>query len=172
MKMKNQKMTTKRYIIIFLLFTAIIIASNLLARNTNVCNFSLFETTNLFTYFGVLIGFALTIYTFGISMVDSIKQKVDNHTVLNNQQKTEIYERLVNGFGQIKGDIWFIFYSIILVIIFSVLKEIVNPFGWNVENLKIPETANLTLFVTSTIAMCDIMQTLFNLSEINFELNR
>jgi hypothetical protein len=48
----------------------------------------------------------------------------------------------------------------------------VNPFGWNVENWKIPETGNLTLFLTTTVAMWDIMKTLFNLSEINFELNR
>ena len=165
-------MTLKRYILVFVFIISIIALSNIIARNTKICEYALFESSSLFTYFGVLIGFALTIYTFGLSMVDGIKQKVDNHPRLTQIQKTNIYQNLVNGFEQIKGDIWFIFYSILFVIVFSIAKEIVNPFGWKVEGWKIPETGNLTLFLTTTVAMWDIMKTLFNLSEINFELNR
>lgn len=165
-------MTFKRYILLFIFIGIITLLSNIIARTTEVCTYSLFESSSLFTYFGVLIGFALTIYTFGLSMVDGIKQKVDSHSRLTQAKKTEIYQNLVNGFDQIKGNIWFIFYSILLVIVFSIAKNIENPFGWNVENWKIPETGNLTLFLTTTVAMWDIMKTLFNLSEINFELNR
>lgn len=83
-----------------------------------------------------------------------------------------MYLSLVSGFGEIKGDIWLIFYSILIVIGFAIAKEIPNPFGWQVEKINLPDTVNLTLFVTTTIAMWDIMQTLFNLSEINLELNK
>ncbi len=76
----------------------------------------------------------------------------------------------MSGFTEIKQDIWLIFYAIILVIIFAIANEIVNPFGWEVEQYKIPETAFLSLFVLSTFAIFDIMRTLFNLSEINLEL--
>lgn len=171
MTMKMNKKNSR--ILLFTLVIGIIGAiSNILVVNTNVCTFSIFETSNLFTYFGVLIGFALTIYTFGLSMVNDIKQKIDGHKKLNEAEKLKSYESLVSSFGQIKQDIWLIFYSILIVICFSVAKEVTNPFGWNVEKYKLPETINLTLFVTTTIAMWDIMQTLFNLSEINFELNK
>lgn len=148
------------------------IGSNYLVRNTSVASFSVFNTTNLFTYFGVLIGFALTIYTFGLSMVSDIKSKIDKNQKFDEENKAFIYNRLENGFKQIKEDIWLIYYSILLIIIFAIAKEIPTPFNLEVESWKIPETINLGLFITTTISMWDIMKTLFNLSEINFELNR
>lgn len=162
-----------RRILLFIFIIGVIgVVSNILVLDTRVSTFAIFDTSNLFTYFGVLIGFALTIYTFGLSMVNDIKEKIDKNAKLNEQQKSDAYKSLVSGFNQIKQDIWLIFYSILIVICFAVAKEVVNPFGWDVEKFKLPETVNLTLFVTTTIAMWDIMQTLFNLSEINFELNK
>lgn len=164
--------TIKRRLLLLLFVSAIGVVSNYLVRTTPISSFAIFDTTNLFTYFGVLIGFALTIYTFGLSMISDIKSKIDTHKKLTDEQKKEMYLRLVSGFGEIKGDIWLIFYSILIVIGFTIAKEIPNPFGWQVEKFNLPDTANLTLFVTTTIAMWDIMQTLFNLSEINLELNK
>lgn len=168
-------MKTKRFRRFFLsciIVLIIYIFSNFLVKTTLVSTFSIFDTTNLFTYFGVLIGFALTVYTFGLSMVSDIKSKIDKHEKFTEKQKEKMYESLVSGFAQIKGDIWLIFYSILIVIGCAIAKEIHNPFGWQVEQWKLPETTNLTLFITTTIAMWDIMQTLFNLSEINLELNK
>ena len=166
------KKKVKRQIISFLIIGIIGIISNYLVRDTKVSTFSIFDTTNLFTYFGVLIGFALTIYTFGLSMVTDITNKIDVNTKFTKDQKSKIYESLIEGFNQIKNDIWLIFYSILIVISFSIAKEIPNPFILDVEAMKIPETVNLTLFITTTISMWDIMQTLFNLSEINLELHK
>lgn len=162
----------KRFFLAALAIGVIGLISNVLVRATPVASFSIFDTTNLFTYFGVLIGFALTIYTFGLSMVTDIKQKIEAVDKLSEGQKIKMYDNLVSGFNEIKGDIWLIFYSIIIVIGFAIAKEVPNPFGWSVEYLKLPETTNTTLFITTTIAMWDIMRTLFNLSEINLELNR
>lgn len=168
--MKTNK--NKRILFLVLLVVLIGIVSNYLVRKTPVSSFAIFDTANLFTYFGVLIGFALTIYTFGLSMVSDIKSKIDNHKKLTVEKKEKMYLSLVSGFGEIKGDIWLIFYSILIVIGFAIAKEIHNPFGWQVTKYNLPDTANLTLFITTTIAMWDIMQTLFNLSEINLELNK
>lgn len=168
--MKTKK--NKRILLLLLIVSTIGVVSNYLVRTTPVSSFAIFDTANLFTYFGVLIGFALTIYTFGLSMVSDIKSKIDTHKKLTEEQKKKMYLSLVSGFGEIKGDIWLIFYSILIVIGFAIAKEIPNPFGWQVEKINLPDTANLTLFVTTTIAMWDIMQTLFNLSEINLELNK
>lgn len=160
----------KRNILSFIFIAAIAVLSNSLARETSIASSFLFSPISLFTYFGVLIGFSLTIYTFGLSMVTDIKSKIDESLDFNEEEKTEMKETLVNGFLQIKSDIWFIFYSIILVVIFSLLKDIQCPFDWNVEKWMVPETINITLFITSTIAIWDIMKSLFNLAEINLEL--
>lgn len=162
----------KRILLSLLVIVLLAIVSNIIVRNSNIAMFSMFETSNLFTYFGVLIGFSLTVYTFGLSMVSDIKNKINDHEKLNTIQKEKMLNSLISGFVQIKEDIWLIFYSIILIVAFGFLKEIPNPFGWEVDKFKIPDTINLTLFITTTISMCDIMKTLFNLGEINLELNK
>lgn len=161
-----------RFILVIIVVLLIGFASNYLVKIIPISSFKIFDTVNLFTYFGVLIGFALTIFTFGLSMVSDIKSKIDNHNKISDNQKKQLYSKLVSGFGEIKEDIWIIFVSIIIVIGFEIANQIPNPFGWRVEEYNLPQTVNLTLFITTTIAMFDIMQTLFNLSEINLHLNK
>ncbi len=170
--MTKKKSNYLRVILSILLVAVIACVSHIAVKKTTISTFMIFDTTTLFTYFGVLIGFALTIYTFGLSMVTDIKEKIEKNNKFTEIQKALMYDNLVNGFAQIKSDIWIIFYSILIVIFFSIAKEVENPFNWNVEELKLPETVNITLFITTTISMWDIMQTLFNLSEINLELNK
>lgn len=160
----------KRKIFPVLITISVTIISFILVKETEVELLSIFDTASLFTYFGVLIGFAITIYTFGLSMIADIKKNIDKIDNLSAKTKDQMFKGLRNGFGQIKQDIWFIFTGIIIIIIFSILKNIENPFGWNVEAFQIPETVNLSLFLLSTYSMYDIMKTMFNLSEINMEL--
>ena len=166
--MKNKKPI--RYALSILIILVIGITSNYLAINTDISNFSIFSLISLFTYFGVLIGFSITIYTFGLSMCNDIKKNIQEMVELKEEQKEILFQKLIRGFKEIKQDIWLIFFAIVLIVIFAILSEIENPFNWNVDKMKIPETVNLSLFILSTIAMFDIMKTLFNLSEINLEL--
>jgi hypothetical protein len=168
--MKNKR--AYRIIVNIILVLAICIISNYFVRRTNISNFPLFDSSSLFAYFGVLVGFAITIYTFGLTMVENIKTSVDDLKDVKDQDKDAIFEKLISGFREIKEDIWIIFYAIIIVVLFAILKNIENPFGLDVERLKIPETVNMTLFIYSTLCMFDIMRTLFNLSEINLNLLR
>ena len=160
----------KRYIVPIIVVFTTFVSSYFLIQNSEIELLTIFDTLSLFTYFGVLIGFAITIYTFGLSMIAEIKKNIDKINGLTESDKKTMFRNLRNGFRQIKQDIWLIFIGIILVIIFSVLKDITNPFGWKIEKYQIPETVNLSLFILSTIAMYDIMKTMFNLSEINMEL--
>lgn len=160
----------KRYIVPIIVVFTTFVSSYFLIQNSEIELLTIFDTISLFTYFGVLIGFAITIYTFGLSMIAEIKKNIDKINGLTESDKKTMFRNLRNGFRQIKQDIWLIFIGIILVIIFSVLKDITNPFGWKIEKYQIPETVNLSLFILSTIAMYDIMKTMFNLSEINMEL--
>ncbi len=147
-----------------------LVLSNYLVRETSVLSFKLIEPTNLFTYFGVLIGFALTVYTFGLAMISDIKNELMSLDDFTKEEKEEMINKLANGFKEIKDDIWIIFSSLILVIYFAIASSISNPFGWEIEHFMIPQSSNLTLFIVTTYAMYDIMRTLFNLSEIKLEL--
>jgi hypothetical protein len=160
----------KRYIFPLLIVIVIFISSYFLVLYSEVETIPIFDTISLFAYFGVLIGFSITIYTFGLSMISDIKSNIDKIENLSIEDKKDMFTSLRNGFRQIKQDIWLIFIGIILVVVFSILKNIINPFGWEVEKYQIPDTMNVSLFILSSIAMFDIMKTMFNLSEINMEL--
>ena len=147
----------------------IIAFANWLVVNTIVEGYPIFDTVAVFTYFGVLLGFAITIYTFGLSMAENIKNGI-NKLQTSSEEKKKMIESLVSGFNEIKQDIYAIFVSMIIVIGGSIAKNIINPFGWTVEKWQVPETLNLGLFFVSTYCMYDIITTLFNLSEINLVL--
>lgn len=163
-------MNLKRSAIPILIAVIITAISYWLVHNTKIELLEVLNAVSMFTYFGVLIGFALTIYTFGLSMIGDIKSNISKIDNLTKEEKKEIFTGLRNGFAQIKQNIWLIFAGIILVIVLSVVKDIKNPFGWQVEVYQIPETLSLSIFFLSTLAMFDIMRTMFNLSEINMEL--
>jgi hypothetical protein len=159
-----------RNIVTIVIIAAIILLSNWFVMNTSIATLTIFSFNNLFTYFGVLIGFSLTIYTFGLSMITDIKNNIEKLSDKTEEEKSAMISSLISGFAEIKQDIWLIFIAIIGIIYFGIAKEITNPFDWNVEQYKIPETINISFFIISTISMFDIMRTLFNLSEINLEL--
>jgi hypothetical protein len=156
----------------FLVLTAIFIASHFLVELTKISKITLFDTSNLFTYFGVLIGFALTIYTFGLTTIPSIKNGIDciDEKVMAKETKKEVFEQTISGFSQIKEDILVIFFSIIIIVVTAICKDTINPFGWKVQNWKVPEKVNLTLFFYSTLCIYDIIKSMFNLAEINLKL--
>lgn len=167
--------TSKRikYRLLFIVIFAIIVfISNLIVNHIDIEELMIFNSTGLLTYFGLLIGFSLTIYTFGMSMIVDIKSNIQKMDKLSNSEKNEMYDELIDGFAQIKENIWIMFFALIIVVFVSFAKNMINPFGWHVEDYLIPETMYLALFILSTLAMMDIMKTLFNLSEINLLLIR
>ncbi len=166
MRLKNKKRILINLAIVGILYWI----SNRLVIRTTIEDFSILSSTNLFAYFGVLIGFSLTVYTFGLSMVSDIKLSIEKIDNICKAKKDKMYNSLVMGFKEIKQDIWLIFFALLSVIYFAIAKEVTNPFGWNVERFKIPETSNLTMFFVTTLSMFDIMKTLFNLAEIKLEL--
>lgn len=141
-----------------------------LVQNTEIEKYAIFDTPAVFTYFGVLLGFSITVYTFGLSMTENIKKGILKLKNISKDEKVILFQKMINGFKEIEDDIWAIFWCIIIVIIASIAKNIINPFGWNVESIQIPEICNLTLFIFSTYCMYDIMKSLFNLSQVNLIL--
>jgi multisubunit Na+/H+ antiporter MnhB subunit len=148
----------------------ILLLSFAIIQNVDISKITLFDSMNLFTYFGVLIGFAITVYTFGLSLLDEIKLNIKQHKKFDDAKKLELKSKLNNSFIQLKENIWLIFIAIILIAIFSILKLIPNNYIDNVEKYKIPETVNMSLFILTTFAVYDIIKTIFGLTSIKNEL--
>mgnify|MGYP007079447780 CR=1 FL=1 len=98
----------KRYFIPIIVVLTTFISSYFLIQNSEIELLTIFDTLSLFTYFGVLIGFAITIYTFGLSMIAEIKKNIDKISGLTDSDKKTMFRNLRNGFSQIKQDIWLI----------------------------------------------------------------
>lgn len=148
-----------------ILSTVFTVASSLLVYFSEAEKVSLFEPVGLFTYVGVLLGFAITIYTFTLSLVDSIKEgihKLENRT---EEEKDQMINSMMNGFSEMKDNIMLLFIGLVVITIFAMLKLIVNPFIPDITKYQIPEIALLSTFFFCTFSILDLMRSLFNLSE-------
>lgn len=140
-----------------------------LVKFTNICEQDFFDLNNQITYLGVLLGFALTLYTFGLSTLKDVYDSINKLNFKDIKKKIEVVDLIKAVFKEIQDDVTIIFWAIVSVFINNVAENTVNPFGWDVENLKIPDFISLVIFSLSTHAIYDIMKSLFNLSELIFE---
>ncbi len=159
-----------KYIKPTLLFTVFIIASSLLVYHTDAEKIALFEPVGLFTYVGVLLGFAITIYKFTLSLVDNIKESIQKLTELNDETKEQLIAQLMRGFKEMKENIMLLFVGLVVITIFAMLALIENPYMNDVSRFQIPEIALLSTFFFCTYSIYDLMRTLFNISEVKLIL--
>ena len=146
-----------------------LILSLIIILFTDVYKQEFFNLNNNITYLGVLLGFALTLYTFGISTLKDVYDNLDKMIFKDVKNKAQILCLLKQVFNEIEGDIKIIFYSIIAVFINVTAKETANPFGWDVEKYLIPEYFSILIFSLSTHAIYDIMKSLFKMSHLVFK---
>ena len=150
-------------------FIGCIVLSILLVHLTGIMEEQFFQINNQITYLGVLVGFALTLYTFGLSILKDIYEAIEKISFTKIENKEEVYQSLRNAFNEIRSDIFLIFICIIFLFINSIIANTVNPFNWDVEHFKIPEIMNVSVFLLSSFALLDIMKALFGLSKLIFK---
>ena len=154
----------------------VLVVSLYVVNNYDVSNIKIVDNEFILTYLGIFLGFAITIYTFGVSMLENIKININQKEDLDPKTKAKFFRKLLNGFKELKIDIWLIFYCFLAVVIFSISKFIpVISFLESVEIIdgypfKIRESINLTIFILSLWAIFDLMKALFSVSEITFQL--
>lgn len=153
----------------FVIYILSILVSVLLVNFTGITEETFFDTNNQITYLGVLIGFALTLYTFGLSVLKDIYEIIESISFKKIENKQLIFQELKNTFNEIKSDIILIFTCIVSLFINSILQNTPNPLGLDVEFLKIPEIISISVFILSTLSLLDIMKALFNLSNLIFK---
>lgn len=126
----------------------------------------------LFTFLGVFVGFALTLYTYITSMFEKIKGLIKERCI-NDQEKLNAKLKLLPELhGEIKDNIKLLIYSLIVVVIVSISDKIFNILTkkWDV----IPELLNallLSIFILSILSLWDLVQTSFKISDFIIKEN-
>jgi hypothetical protein len=132
------------------------------------------EEIFLFTYLGVFLGFALTIYTFGISILENIKKPIIEADTkdIDEQKKGIFFNSIISGFNELKANIIFITYSFILVVILAILQNIQYPSSFTevilfITHIRVVQAIYFSIFILSVVIIVDLLLSMFNLAEIS-----
>lgn len=118
----------KAKIIIAFVFVSLFIFSLILIKHTQI-NIALFvDNSFLFTYLGIFLGFAITIFTFIVSMIEKIRDRIEINPHKTDEEKGKIEKDIINLYKEIKQNIMLIFYSFLTVILIALIGSIDLPF--------------------------------------------
>lgn len=140
-----------------------------------VTEIRIIEIDFLLTYLGLFIGFAITIYTFGISILENIKNSIIESEQITEDKRQKFLNSILNGFVELKQDILVITISFIVVIVLSFVSKLFICIG----DLKLTiyefyssiiDPVYLSIFIISIITLLDLLFSLFNVSEIYLHL--
>lgn len=147
----------------------VLVCAIFLSHLTAISKVDFFVINNQITYLGVLLGFGITLYTFGLSVLKDVYEAIERIEFKDKENKKNIYKDLKGLFTEIRQNVCLIFIGIIVLIFSATIEQTVNPFGWSVESLMIPNILNLFTFFLSTYAFYDILKAIFILSNSVFK---
>lgn len=160
----------KKFASVALKMAMMVSASAFLVYYSDAEKISLFEPVGLFAYIGVLLGFAITIYTFNLSLVDGIKDEINKDADIDADKKTSFIERLINVFSEMRDGIWMLFVGIIILVTVSICDlAFIKPSNF-LGKYQIPEITQMSVFFFCTYSMYDLIYTMFKISEMKLFL--
>ncbi|MBK7106646.1 MAG: hypothetical protein IPH62_15335 [Ignavibacteriae bacterium] len=164
--MKKNKLSP---VYIILLFIWLFFISCALVKHTNINIKSISDNSFLFTYLGIFLGFALTIFTFIVSMVDKIKDAIEKDESKTKEQKNIAQINILSFYSEIKDDIFLIFYFFIIVTALSLFENVDIPFintsNFFLSKIQLIVAIKLELFILSLYAIYDLTSSAFKISE-------
>ena len=148
------------YIVFFLIVSFLIVRFDLVSYDYFV------KTEFLFTFLGVFIGFALTLYTYITSMFEKMQDIIRIKYKDNPDELKSRISELPNLHTEIKDNIMYLFYVLIIVVILSVGDKMLLKLNcfWS-EFQYIPKAILLTIFILSIVALKDLIVTSFAISD-------
>ncbi len=146
--------------IIFLIISYCVVKFDLVSYDYFV------KTDFLFTFLGVFIGFALTLYTYITSMFEKMKDLIKEKYKGNQDQIDKRLAELPKLHTEIKDNIMYLFYVLIVVVLFSVGDKMLITLSTHWEEFKfIPKSILLTIFLLSIVSLKDLIVTSFTISD-------
>jgi hypothetical protein len=143
-----------------LVVTIIVFTFIFFLKKYEVISVSFFEKSEyLFNYLGLLLGFALTIYTFLVSqyerIVAEIKKKYEGSENLHN--KMELFNSIRD---ELKDDVWLIF----LLLVLSGTSILFENIIIELPVIDLIPLLNLTFLGLSVFAINDLLQSTFKIA--------
>ena len=128
------------------------------------------DNSFLFNYLGIVLGFALTIFTFIVSMVDKIKDGIENDNSKTDEQKKSAQNNILQIYSELKDNIYLIFVFFIVVSLFALFDRVDIPFvsigeKFIVNKQQIINAVKLEIFGLSLYAIYDLCSSSFKISE-------
>ncbi|MEO6175785.1 MAG: hypothetical protein ABIP27_11610 [Flavobacterium circumlabens] len=126
------------------------------------------KTDFLFTFLGVFIGFALTLYTYLTSMFENMKKIIKTKHAQDIKVRDEKLDLLPLLHTEIKENIIFLIYALVLVVLVAVLHKPIMSIDLSRFNIKILDITNalmLTVFFLSVLSLIDLVRTSFTISD-------
>ena len=116
----------------------------------------------LVEYYGLFLGFGLTIYTFIISIFDNIIKRIDSNKKI--QTKEKIVNGLFNGIRHLKQDVIGIFIVFVIEIVLLILENNLSDY------VDCYITFKYALFLYSITILFDICRVLFGIADVSLSL--
>lgn len=114
-------------------FALLFLISIILIKHTNINIDTFVDNSFLFTYLGIFLGFAITIFTFIVSMIEKVRERIENDSSKTEAEKKVVENDIIHLYREIKQNIMLIFYSFLIIIIITLFGSVDIPF------IKIPE---------------------------------
>lgn len=151
--------------------TAIVFAvCNAIIYNFNLDIGKVGDKEFLFNFFGLLLGFALTIFAFIMSMVDKIRERIQADRALTQAKADRFKNKTTALFTEIKENIFFTFISLIIIGLFLIFQKIAVPkfhlFGeYCFDRVIFSKSLKLSLFLLNIYAIYDLIIISFKISD-------
>lgn len=126
------------------------------------------ENGFLFNFLGILLGFSLTIFTFIVSMVEKVKDRADAKFEKDEDKKKKLQKIIDSLYTEIKDNIFFNFFSLILIGLSYLLPTSQDSFSFLNFEFKsdlISNSIKLAIFLLNLYAVYDLIMISFKLSD-------
>lgn len=153
-----------------LIFIVIALCISYFVVHNKLVSYEFFiETDFLFTFLGVFIGFALTLYTYLTSMFENLKKIINRKWSNDIKLKDEKLKLLPILHNEIKDNIIFLIYSLIIVVTIAIgnqwLIEYNQYYICNIGVLDLKNSVLLAIFILSVYSLKDLVITSFKISD-------
>lgn len=166
---QNRRKMNRKFKTAFALFSMLLISvTSVYLTEIEKTDFIKFEF--VIGYIGVNLGFAITIYTFATQLISNIDDNIV-HASLSQETEEKFRSNLYSGFNELKQDIK----VMVFCLIFSILITIFKSQGGKVtivEHFQLMDIIIINALILCLFATCDMIMSLFNISEISITLSK
>jgi hypothetical protein len=125
----------------------------------------------LFGFTGILLGFALTIFPFITTLIDSVRKKAEEKYIRDDSKRDKVENLVKSLCKEVKDDIAFVFISLLIIAALYIIQSSITPFislgklDIFFNKTIVLTSLRLSLFLLNLLAIYDLIAVSFKLSD-------